>query len=79
MLEFVAEEQKEFGKEKPIQDDKQALTRIFERQNLPTPPEMIKKIVTEIDEIVKKIRFEGWQHTIAGEREIKQEITRILL
>lgn len=77
--EVVAEEQKEFGKEKPILDDKQALTRIFEQQNLLTPPEMIKKIVTEIDEIVKKVRFEGWQHTIAGEREIKQEITRILL
>jgi type I restriction enzyme, R subunit len=77
--EVVAEEQKEFGKEKPIEDDRQALTRIFEQQNLPTPPEMIKRIVTEIDEIVKKVRFEGWQHTIAGEREIKQEITRILL
>ena len=75
----VAEEQKEFGKKRPIQEDKQALTRIFEQQNLPTPPEMIKKIVTEIDEIVKKVRFEGWQNTIAGEREIKQEITRILL
>jgi len=77
--EVVAEERREFGKGKPVRDDKQALTRIFEQQNLPTPPDMVKKIVAEIDGIVKKVRFEGWQHTIAGEREVKQETTRILL
>ena len=75
--EVVAEENKN-GSD-PKHDDKQALTRIFEQQNLSTPPEMIRRIVQEIDEIVTKVRFEGWQHTIAGEREIKREITRILL
>lgn len=77
--ELVAEEQKEFGKEKPIKDHKFALTRIFEAQNLSTSPELIKKIVIEIDAIVIKISFEGWQNTVAGEREIKQEIMRVLL
>ena len=76
--DVVAEEQKESREKKP-RDDKQALTRIFEQQNLPTTPKMIKAIVAKIDEIVKRIRFEGWQHTIAGKREVKQEITRILL
>lgn len=75
--EIVAEENRQENKPKP--DDRQALTRIFEQQNLPTPPEMIKKIVHQIDEIVKKVRFEGWQHTIAGDRQIKREVTRILL
>ena len=75
--DVVAEENKNKNVEK--YDDKQALTRIFERQNLSTPPKMIKKIVQEIDNIVKKVRFERWQHTIAGEREVKREITRILL
>ena len=76
--DVVAEEQKESREKKP-RDDKQALTRIFEQQNLPTTPEMIKTIVAKIDEIVKRVRFEGWQYTIAGKREVKQEITRILL
>ena len=75
--EVVAEESKHEYERK--HDDKQALTQIFEQQNLPTPPEMIRKIVQEIDEIVKKVRFERWQHTIVGEREVKHEITRILL
>ena len=75
--EIVAEENKQENKPKP--DDKQVLTRIFEQQNLSTPPEMIKKIVHEIDEIVKKVRFEGWQHTIAGDRQIKRTVTKILL
>ncbi len=75
--EVVAEEKKDKGKQKS--DNKQALTRIFEQQNLPTKPKMIRKIVVDIDDIVKKVRFEGWQHTIAGERQVKQEITRVLL
>ena len=75
--EIVAEENRQKNKPKP--DARQALTRIFEQQNLPTPPEMIKKIVHQIDEIVKKVRFEGWQHTIAGDRQIKHAVTRILL
>ena len=75
--EVVAEENR--GKRKQKLDDKQALTRIFEQQNLPTTSEIIRKIVSDIDDIVKKVRFEDWQHTIAGERQIKQEITRVLL
>ena len=42
-------------------------------------PEIIRQIVIDIDAIVKKVRFEGWQLTISGERQIKQEITRVLL
>lgn len=75
--EVVAEEHRDKGKQK--RDDKQALTRIFEQQNLPTKPEMIRKMVADIDDIVKKVRFDGWQHRIAGKRQVKQEITRILL
>ncbi len=77
--DIVAEEQKTTGKKRIKLDEKQALTRIFEEQKISQTPDMIKKIVHEIDEIVKSVRFDGWQYTIAGERQIKQEITRILL
>jgi type I restriction enzyme, R subunit len=76
--DLVAEEQTDTG-EKVKPDEKEALTRIFEESNIKTTPETIKQIVSDIDDIVKKIRFEGWQFTIAGERQIKQEITRVLL
>ena len=77
--EVVTEEQKIFGKPTPVHDNKLALTKIFEQQNPQTPPKLIKKIVIAIDNVVVKISFEGWQNTITGEREIKQEIIRILL
>ena len=77
--DLVAEEQTDTAVRKIKPDDKEALTRIFEESNIETAPEVIKQIVSDIDDIVKKIRFEGWQFTIAGERQIKQEITRVLL
>ena len=77
--EVVTEEQKTSGKPTPVHDNKLALTKIFEQQNPQAPPKLIKKIVIAIDNVVIKISFEGWQNTITGEREIKQEIIRILL
>lgn len=77
--DLVAEEQKVAGEPVVKHDEKEALTRIFEESNVKQAPEIIKQIVSDIDDIVKKIRFEGWQFTIAGERQIKQEITRVLL
>jgi type I restriction enzyme R subunit len=34
--------------------------------------EFRQRIVTDIDEIVRHVRFDGWQDTHAGEREIKK-------
>jgi len=77
--DLVAEEQGEVVKRKVKPDEKEALTRIFEESKVEKTPEIIKQIVTDIDAIVKKVRFEGWQFTITGERQIKQEVTRVLL
>jgi len=78
-LQKVAEEQMGTGKKEVQYDDKQALTKIFEDSKVEKTPEIVTQIVADIDDIVNKIRFEGWQFTIAGERQIKQEITRVLL
>ena len=32
-----------------------------------------------IDEIVRLVRFPGWQHTSAGEREVKKALRKALL
>ena len=77
--DLVAAEQEEKFKKPSKLDEKEALTRIFDESQVKKDPEIIRQIVIDIDEIVKKVRFEGWQFTISGEREIKQEITRVLL
>ena len=35
--------------------------------------------MTDIDEIVRVVRFDGWQATHAGEREIKKALRKTLL
>lgn len=55
---------------------KNALTRIFEKSKIDSKE--IEKIVEEIDEIVTKERFDGWQNTIIGTKLIKQKLLQIL-
>ena len=40
---------------------------------------VVERIVNDIDEIVRIVRFPGWQQTIAGEREVKKALRRTLL
>ena len=42
-------------------------------------PVMIERIVNDIDEIVRLVRFPDWQHSNAGEREVKQALRKTLL
>jgi type I restriction enzyme R subunit len=37
------------------------------------------QIVEDIDEVVKVTRFDGWQWTISGEREIMKALRKTLL
>jgi type I restriction-modification system DNA methylase subunit len=39
---------------------------------------IVERIVNDIDEIVRHVRFPGWQTTSAGEREIRQALRRTL-
>jgi len=39
---------------------------------------MVERIVADIDEIVRLVRFPGWQHTLAGEREVKKALRKSL-
>ena len=40
---------------------------------------MVKRVVNDIDEIVRVVRFDGWQSTHAGEREVKKALRKTLL
>ena len=38
----------------------------------------MRRIVDDIDEIVKLVRFEGWQDTTAGRQEVKKALRSIV-
>lgn len=52
----------------------EALTELFNGVKNKETPIIVERIVADIDEIVKIVRFPGWQSTTAG----KQEVTRAL-
>ena len=55
-----------------------ALTELFESAKTEQTPIMVERVVTEIAEIVRHVRFDGWQGTHAGEREIKKALRKTL-
>jgi type I restriction enzyme R subunit len=56
-----------------------ALTELFIRVKTDKTPLIVSAIVKDIDDNVKVVRFVGWQRTIAGEREVKQALRKVLL
>jgi len=41
-------------------------------------PIVVEKVVADIDEIVRYVRFPGWQTTSAGEREVRKALRKTL-
>jgi len=41
-------------------------------------PIIVERVVADIDEIVRYVRFAGWQNTHAGEREVKMALRKTL-
>lgn len=56
-----------------------ALTELFQQVKNDATPVVVERIVADIDEIVRLVRFPGWQQTAAGEREVKKALRRSLL
>ncbi|MDQ7835589.1 MAG: HsdR family type I site-specific deoxyribonuclease [Humidesulfovibrio sp.] len=57
---------------------KAALTELFAEVKNGKTPMMIERIVTDIDEIVRLVRFPGWQNTKAGEREVQKALRKVI-
>ena len=55
-----------------------ALTELFQQARNEETPVMIERIVDDIDDIVRKVRFPEWQATNAGEREVRKALRRTL-
>jgi type I restriction enzyme R subunit len=41
-------------------------------------PVVVEGLVNDVDGIMRYVRFEGWQTTSAGEREVKKALRRTL-
>ena len=68
--EVLPDENEELGKT--------ALTELFKEVKTTATPIIVERVVTDIDEIVRLVRFPGWQGTLAGEREIKKALRKAL-
>lgn len=55
-----------------------ALTELFLELKTDQTPAVVERIVSEIDSIVKVVRFPGWQDTSAGQREVKKALRQSL-
>ena len=57
---------------------KAALSELFLELKTDTTPAIVERIVNDIDEIVRVVRFDGWQNSTVGEREVKRELRKVL-
>ncbi|MEU4417095.1 type I restriction endonuclease subunit R [Nocardia salmonicida] len=55
-----------------------ALTELFEALESDETPVIVGNIVSQIDEVVRGVRFDGWQSTIRGDQEVRQALRRTL-
>ena len=55
-----------------------ALTELFESVKNEDTPVMVERIVADIDDLVRSARFDGWQDTAQGDREVHQALHRSL-
>lgn len=79
----IAKETLQAEKEVPPEEDedrgKAALTALFNEVRTEETPIMVERVVTDIDDIVRLVRFPGWQNTLAGEREVKKALRKTLV
>ena len=57
---------------------KAALTELFAEVKNGKTPVVVERIVADIDEIVRLVRFPGWQDTKAGEREVQKALRKVI-
>ena len=75
----IVRTEREMPEEEDIDRGKAALTALFEQARNGDTPVMVKRVVDDIDEIVRAVRFDGRQATHAGERAVKKALRQTLL
>jgi type I restriction enzyme R subunit len=75
----VVEAEKEADPAEERDRAREALTELFKEAKSHNTHIIVERIVADIDDIVKKVRFPDWQHTTQGERLVQKELRRTLL
>lgn len=78
MAKQAAQAEKEVVPEEEIDRGKAALTELFNGVRNSNTPVIVEKIVKDIDDIVRIIRFDGWQNTTTGKRTVKREVRTVI-
>ncbi|MEK5489822.1 HsdR family type I site-specific deoxyribonuclease [Paenibacillus sp. FSL R7-0297] len=74
----AAEAEKEVVPEEEVDKGKAALTELFDGVKNSKTPIIVERIVSDIDDIVKIVRFDGWQGTTAGKQEVKKALRSVI-
>jgi type I restriction enzyme R subunit len=71
--------EKEYDEELQAKTPQAALTELFLELKTEQTPAVVERIVSDIDAIVRVVRFPGWQQSSQGEREVQQSLRKALL
>lgn len=70
--------EKEVEPVEQVKTAKAALTELFLELKTATTPAIVERIVNDIDEIVRVVRFDGWQNSTTGLKVIAKELRKII-
>ncbi len=74
----AAEAEKEVVPAEELDKGKAALTELFTSLKNDKTPVIVERVVNDIDEIVMIVRFDGWQATPSGRREVKKALRSVV-
>lgn len=74
----AASAEKEVVPENEVDKGKAALTELFNGIRNQKTPIIVERIVADIDGIVRVVRFDGWQNTSEGKKEVKKELRKVI-
>lgn len=78
MAKEAAAAEKQYVPAEEIDKGKAVLTELFEGVKNINTPAIVERIVEDIDNIVKIVRFDGWQNTTTGQKEIRKSLRSII-
>ena len=74
----AAQAEKEVVPEQEVDKGIAALTELFNGLKNRSTSVIVERIVSDIDSIVKIVRFDGWQSTTAGKQEVKKALRSVV-
>jgi type I restriction enzyme R subunit len=79
LAKYTLQAEKEIAQQIEEKTPKAALTELFMELKSDETPAVVERIVKDIEDIVRVVRFPGWQTTAAGEREVQKSLRKALL